>query len=46
MNITTKQKQTHRYTEQTYSCQGEGGAEKRKTGRLELADVNYYIQDG
>ena len=38
MNLTTKQKQTHR--EQTCGCQG-GGIRKGRTGNLGLADVNY-----
>ena len=25
MNLSTKQKHTHRHTKQTYDCQGEGG---------------------
>ena len=27
MNLSTKQKQTHRHREQTYGCQGGGGRE-------------------
>ena len=42
MNISTKQKQTHIYREQTCGCSvggmGEGGF-----GSLGLADANYYI---
>ena len=28
MNLSSKQKQTHRYKEQTCGCQGGGGAEE------------------
>ena len=42
MNLSTKQKQTHRYGDQTCGYQeeqeGEGG-----TGNLGLIDANYYI---
>ena len=43
MNLSTKQKQTHR--EQTCCCQGRGVGE-RWTGSLGLTDANYYIQNG
>ena len=43
MNLSTKQKQTHRHREQTCGCQGSGGAEEGRTGKVGLADVNYYI---
>ena len=39
MNLSTKQKQTHRHREQTCGCQGEG---ERWTGCLGLVDENYY----
>ena len=32
MNISTKQKQTHRHREQNSGCQGGGGVEEGKTG--------------
>ena len=38
MNISMKQKQTHRYGEQTVVAKGEG-----RIGSLGLADANYYI---
>ena len=43
MNLSTKQKQTHRHREQTCGCQGEEGVGKGWTGCLALADANYYI---
>ena len=42
MNISVKQKQTHRYGEQT-CCQGEGGLGEGRTGSLGLAYANDYI---
>ena len=39
-----KQKQTHRYREQTCGCQG--GVREGRFGSLGLAGANYYIQDG
>ena len=42
MNLSTKQKQTHR--EQTYGCQHQGVGEGQ-IGSLGLVDTNYYIQD-
>ena len=44
INLSTKQKQTHR--EQTCGFQGGGGEGEGRTGSLELADANYYIQNG
>ena len=41
MNLSTKQKQTHRHREQTHGCQegvGEGWI-----GSMGLEDANYYI---
>ena len=38
MNLSTKQKQTHRHREQTCGCGGKGWI-----GSLGLADANYYI---
>ena len=32
MNLSTKQKQTHRHTEQTCACQGKGGKEWDELG--------------
>ena len=40
MNLSTKQKQTHRRREQTCGCQGVG---EGWVGSLGLADANYYI---
>ena len=42
MNLSVKQKQTHRHREQTCGCQGvyRGGLE---SGSLGLADANYYL---
>ena len=42
MNISMKEKQTHRYREQTDGAKGEGGGEGW-SGSLGLADANYYI---
>ena len=46
MNISTKQKQTHRHREQTWGCQGEDGVGEERIGSLGLADSSYYIEDG
>jgi len=43
MHLSTKQKQTHRYGEQTYCYQGDREMEKRWIGSLGLVDANYYI---
>ena len=44
MDLSTKQKQTHRHREQTYGCQGRaGGGRNGMTESLGLVDVNYYI---
>ena len=43
MNLSTKQKQTHRSREQTCGYQGAGGVGKGWAGSLGLGDVNYYI---
>ena len=43
MNLTTKQKQTHRHTKQTCGWQGGGGLGEGWIGRLGLADANYFI---
>ena len=42
MNISMKQKQTHKYKEQTCVCQQKMGVGEGRTGSLGLADVNYY----
>ena len=41
MNLSTKQKQTHRHREQTCGCQG--GVGGGWIGNLGLTDANYYI---
>ena len=46
MNLSTKQKQTHRHREQSCGCQGGGGLEEGRIGIWGLADANYYIQNG
>ena len=46
MNLSTKQKQTHRYREQTCGCQGGGEVGEGGIGSLGLADANYYIWNG
>ena len=43
MNLSTKQKQTYRHREQTCGCQARGEGWR---GSLELADANYYIENG
>ena len=43
MNLSTKQKETHRHGEETYGCQGVGGKGVGWTGILGLRDANYYI---
>ena len=43
MNVSTKQKQTHRHREQTYGCQGGGEGGEGWIGSLGWADANYYI---
>ena len=44
MNISTKQKQTHRHREQIGGWQGGGGVREGRIGSLGLADANYYIE--
>ena len=46
MNLSTKQKQTHRRREQTCGCQGGGVMREGWSGSLGLADANYYIENG
>ena len=43
MNLSTKQKQTHKHREQTCVCQGGGGDKVGCTGSLGLVDENYYF---
>ena len=40
MNLSTKEKQTHRHREQTSGCQGGGKVGKGWRGSLEVADEN------
>ena len=40
MNLSMKQKQTHRHREQTCACQGGGWVREGWSGSLGLADVN------
>ena len=43
MNLTTKQKQTHKHREQTCGCQEGEVAGEGWIGSLGLADINCYI---
>ena len=43
MNLSTKQKQTHRHREQTCGYQGGGGVGEGWIGSLGLVGANYYI---
>ena len=45
VNLSTKQKWTHRHREHTCGCQG-GEEGKGWSGRLGLVDANQCIQDG
>ena len=45
MNISTKQKQTHRHREQICVCQGGEGIGEEWIERLGLTDENYCIQN-
>ena len=40
MNLSAKQKQTHRHREQTWCCQGGGGGGGGWTGSLGLVEAN------
>ena len=40
MNISMKQKQTHRHREQIFGCQGGGEVGEGRIGNLGLADAN------
>ena len=42
MNISEKEKQTHRHREQTFGCQGGEEVGEGTIGSLGLADENYY----
>ena len=46
MNLSAKQKQTHKPGEQICHCQGGRGMWEGWIRSLGLADVNYYTQDG
>ena len=46
MNLSTKQKQTHRHRAQTCGCQGAEEGGEGWSGSLGLADVSYYIENG
>ena len=46
MNLSIKQKQTHRHREQTYGCQGVGGLGEGRIGSFGSADANNNIWDG
>ena len=43
MNLSMKEKQTHRHREQTCGCQGVGGTGEGWIGSLGLADANWCI---
>ena len=43
MNLSRKEKQTHRHREQTWGCQEERGMGEGWSGSLGLVDANYYI---
>ena len=43
MNLSAKQKQTHRHRNQTCGCQGEERGGERWTESLDLVDASYYI---
>ena len=43
MNVSTKQKQTHRHREDLWLPRGWGGVGEGRIGSLGLADANYYI---
>ena len=46
MNLSTKQKQTHRHKDKTRGCQGGGEEGEWWAGNLELVDADYYIWNG
>ena len=43
MNLSVKQKQTHRYREQTCGCQGEDGVERGMNWEFGIVNSNSYI---
>ena len=43
MNLSMRQKQTHRHREQTCGCQRGGGVGRGWNGSLGLAEANHYI---
>ena len=43
MNLSMKEKQTHKHREQTCSCQGGEGVGEGWIGRLGSADANYCV---
>ena len=45
MNLSMKQKETHRHREQTCGYQRGGEVREGWTGSLGLAGANYYIQN-
>ena len=45
MNLSTKQKQTHRPRGHTWGCQGEVGVQEGWVGSLESAEANYYTSN-
>ena len=46
MNLFTKQKQTHRYREETCGCQKGEGLGEGWIGSLGLVQANFYIENG
>ena len=45
MNLSAKEKQTHRHRGQTWGCQGRGKGEEGYVGSLGLADANYIYRE-
>ena len=46
INISTKQKQTHRYRGQTCGCQGGRAVQEGRSGSVGLAYVNFFFCRG
>ena len=46
MKLSMVQKQTHRYREQTFGCQGEERWEREELQVWDSVDANEYIWDG
>ena len=46
MNLSAKEKQTHRHREQTWGRMDGGGVGEGWTGNLGLSDANYYVYNG